>query len=191
MKVFSVLLLGGMFVTCCAAAHADSIPIHDPEVIMAGGSGSLPVGSAFSFTSPSGTSPISLLGGSPCLVAGIISVPDCIFKNATKSTWTSLSFDISPGNQIGPFVCTALDYFANCSFNSSGTQVTFSGGPGIGAGDDFLVEVIAWLPNTQFEGRAKDPPNAIPEPATVGLLLMGFGALLVKRRPWRSRSSVP
>jgi hypothetical protein len=189
MKVISVLLLSGILVVSCAAALADSIPIGDPEVIIAGGNGSLPVGNTFSFISPSGTSPISLLRGSPCLVLGTISVPDCIFKNATSSTWASLSFDISPGNQIGPFVCIALDYFANCLFNSSGTQVTFSGGPGISAGDDFLVEVVVWLPNTQFNGQAQDPPNAIPEPATVGLLLMGFGALFVKRRSWRPRSS--
>jgi hypothetical protein len=191
MKVFSVFFLSGMLVTCCAAARADSIPIGDPEVIIGGGNGSLPVNASFSFISPTGTSPISLPGGSPCLVLGIISLPDCIVQNGTSSTWTSLSFDISPRGQIGPFVCVALDYFSNCSFNRSGTQVTFSGGSGIGAGDDFLVEVVAWLPNTQFDGRAQDPPKATPEPATVGLLLIGFGGIFAKWRPWRSRSSGP
>jgi hypothetical protein len=190
MKGFSTLLLSGMIVVSCAAARADSIRPHDPEIIMGGGNGSFPVGSIFSFISPSGTSPITLSGGSPCLVGGIISVPDCIFKNSTSSTWTGLSFTITPDGQIGPFVCVTLDYFSTCSFNSAGTRVTFSRGPGIGAGDDFLVEVVLWLPDTQFSGHAQDPPSSsTPEPATVGLLLIGFGTLLARRRLWRSRSS--
>ncbi len=189
MRGFSTLLLSGMTVMSCAAARADSIRPHDPEVIIGGGKGSLPVGSTFSFISPSGTSPITLSGGSPCLVGGIISVPDCIFKNATSSTWTGLRFTMSPKGQIGPFVCVALDYFSTCSFNSTGTRVTFSGGPGIGGGDDFLVEVILWLPDTQFSGQAQDPPpSSTPEPATVGLLLIGFGTLVARRTLWPPRS---
>jgi hypothetical protein len=197
MRGFSTFLLSGVIVVSCAAARADSIRPHDPEIIMGGGNGSFPVGSIFSFISPSGTSPITLSGGSPCLVGGIISVPDCIFKNSTSSTWTGLSFTISPDGQIGPFVCITLDYFSTCSFNPAGTRVTFSGGPGIGAGDDFLVEVVTWLPDTQFNGQAQShgrsqadpPPSSIPEPATVGLLLIGFGTLLARRRLWPPRSS--
>jgi hypothetical protein len=190
MRGLSTLLLSGMIVVSCAAARADSIRPHDPEVIIGGGKGSLPVGSIFSFISPSGTSPITLSGGSPCLVGGIISLPDCIFKNATNSTWTGLSFTITPDGQIGPFVCITLDDFSRCSFNSAGTEVTFSGGPGIGAGDDFLVEVVLWLPGTQFSGQAQDPPpSSTPEPATVGLLLIGFATLLARRTLWPPRSS--
>ncbi len=192
MRAFSMLLFSGMLLMCCRVAHADRIRGGDPEVIISGGKGSFPVDSSFSFVSPSGTSPIDLPGGSPCQV-GTISVPDCIFENGTGSTWTSLTFTISPTGQIGPFDCSALAYFTDCLFNSTGTEVTFSGGSGIGAGDDFLIEVIAWLPNTQFKGKARldapRRPDATPEPATVGLLLAGLGTLLAKRRLWSPGSS--
>jgi hypothetical protein len=189
MKLFWWLLLSGTVLACCPAARSDSIPAGDPEVIMAGGTGSLPVGSIFSFVSPTGTSPITLSGGSAC-VAGSISVPDCVFQNASRSTWTSLIFDVSPSGQTGPFSCAALAYFANCSFNSTGTQVTFYGGS-IGARQDFLVEVLFWSPGTQFSAQAQsDPPaDQTPEPPIAKLFLIGFAALLARQRLWPSRSS--
>jgi len=109
MKTLSLLLSVGIIGACCAATRGDPTRRRgDPEVIIAGGKGSFPVGSAFSIVSPSGTSPINLSGGSPCLVAGI-SVPDCVFQNVSDSTWSA--FAISPTGQKGPFSCSALAYF--------------------------------------------------------------------------------
>ena len=146
-------------ILCCACARAAGKPIRDPQVIIAGGGGSFPVGNIFQILSPSGTSPINLQGGSPCVILGL-AVPDCIFQNSTSSTWTALTFSISPGRQIGPFICLALAYFSKCSFNKAGTSVTFSGGTGIGAGEDFLVEVVLWLPGTTFAGTATESADS-------------------------------
>ena len=154
LSVFSML--------CCARAEAGMGRLNDPgkrpsdpQVIIAGGKGSLPVGPAFSFVSPSGTSPISLSGGSPCVVTGLNTIlDDCVFQNGTDSNWTSLSFTISPSGQIGPFTCLALAYFNGCFFNNSGTQVTFFGGTGIGSGDDFQIAVVGWLAQTAFSVTA-------------------------------------
>jgi hypothetical protein len=89
MKGFSTLLLSGMVVVSCAAARADSIKGADPEVIMGGGNGSFPIGHIFSFISPSGTSPITLPGGSPAWWAASFRSPIAYSKKATSSTWTA------------------------------------------------------------------------------------------------------
>jgi hypothetical protein len=191
MRRYWVVLAGTTVTLCCACAQAARKPIKDPQVIVAGGGGSFPVGDVFQIVSPSGTSPINLSGGSPCAVAGV-QIPDCIFQNSTDFTWSALTFSISPGNQRGPFTCLALAYFSKCSFNKAGTSVTFSGGTGIGAGDDFLVEVILWRPGTTFAGSATESgdsalrsPWRVParrsEPATIALFLDGHAA----RTDWR------
>jgi len=136
-----------------ASAHGAARPAKDPQVIIANGKGSFAVGSVFSVFSPTGTSPISLPHGSPC-VLGIFEVLDCVFTNASGFKWSSLSFTISPANQIGPFTCLALAYFSTCSFNEQGTQVVFSGGSGLGPGADFLLVVLLWFPRTTFSATA-------------------------------------
>jgi len=158
MRSSRVFLIGFVVISCCILAQAGKKPfknpenpLGDPQVIIAGGKGSLPVGSIFSFVSPSGTSPVSLLGGSPCVVGLLGTVlGDCVFQNGTDSNWTSLNFSISPSDQVPPFTCLALAYFSDCFFNKSGTQVTFFGGKGISPGDDFLIAVVLWLPKTLF-----------------------------------------
>ncbi len=152
MKNLSPMFWNATVLLCCSWAHASTSSIKDPQVIIAGGSGSFPVGSEFSFISPSGTSPVSLPGGSPCVVSGI-SVPLCLFQNASHFGWGTLTFTISPGGQTGSFSCTALAYFTGCSFNETGTRVIFFGGTGIAAGHDFVVEVIGWAAGSTFEGE--------------------------------------
>lgn len=159
MKRVCVVLVGTMIIFRCACAQAAREPGHDPQVIIAGGGGSFPVGNIFQILSPSGTSPLNLLGGSACVILGI-QIPDCIFQNGTTSTWSSLTFSISPGHQIGPFVCLALAYFSKCSFNKMGTSVTFSDGQGIAPGEDFLVVVLLWLPETTFAGTATESDDS-------------------------------
>jgi hypothetical protein len=69
---------------------------------------------------------------------------------------------MSPGGQIGPFTCLALAYFSGCFFNSDGTQLTFFGGTGLPAGNDFLIAVLLWKPGTKFTIAATpaDPERA-------------------------------
>jgi hypothetical protein len=193
MKSYCVLLAGATVLLGAACAQPARMPTRDPQVIIAGGGGSFPVGNLFQILSPSGTSPIKLSGGSPCVVAGV-SIPDCIFQNSTSATWSALTFSISPGHQKGPFTCLALAYFSKCSFNKTGTSVTFSGGTGIAAGQDFLVEVILWPPGTTFAGSATEsgdsglraPRRSAPTPhsqqSTVALFLDGHAALADWRR---------
>jgi hypothetical protein len=172
-------------------------PTKDPQVIIANGKGSFPVGSVFRVLSPTGTSPISFPGGSPC-VLGVIQVLDCVFTNASGSKWRSLSFAISPGNQIGPFSCLALAYFSTCSFNNHGTQVVFSGGAGLAPGADFLIVVLLWFPGTTFSATAtkanssrtalEPSPRSFPAPgsepaAAVTVFLQGHAAFMDWPRP--------
>jgi hypothetical protein len=185
-----VVFCGGTLLVCAVCAQAAKKPIKDPQVIIAGGTGSLPVGSLFSFISPSGTSPITLLNGSPCLV-GLTQLLDCIFKNGTDSRWSSLTLTITPGGQTGPFTCLALAYFSGCFFNSDGTQLTFFGGRGLPAGGDFLIAVLLWQPGTTFSIQATlagsdgpvlkrkstyDPLPPKSEPPSVTLFLKGHVA---------------
>ena len=204
-----LVLVAAAFLLGCACVHASKRPLKDPVVIVAGGGGSLPLGNLFQIISPSGTSPLNLLGGSACVVAGL-SIPDCIFQNGTSATWTSLTFSISPANQQGPFTCLALLYFSKCSFNSDGTSVTFSGGTGIGAGHDFLFAVLLWAPQTIFSGTAENqsdeessdspalrlPPSdkaqeSPPGQSTIPLFLDGQAALADWRRLRPAEEAVP
>jgi prepilin-type processing-associated H-X9-DG protein len=74
--------------------------------------------------------------------------------------------------------------------------VRFSGGIGIGAGQDFLVALVLWLPGTTFAGTATESGGstlqalhrsaAAPhsEPSTIALFLDGHAAL-PSWRSWR------
>jgi hypothetical protein len=179
-----------IFLVCvCWTKAGAASSIRDPQVIIGGGHGSLPVGSSFKFVSPTGTSPVSLANGSPCVVASTkknIPVPDCLFRNESGFRWDTLTFNISPTGQAGPFSCAALAFFSGCVFNEEGSKVTFFGGTGIGPGDYFVVAVIAWAPRTVFRGTGaattawgtgnvprKHAPIPPSEPRTPDLLTQG------------------
>lgn len=193
MKNLSPIFWSGLVILCCGSAFAATNSIKDPQVIVAGDDGSFPVGSEFSFISPSGTSPVSLPNGSPCVVAGI-SVPLCLFQNVSGFGWGTLTFTISPRGQTGPFSCTALAYFTGCSFNEAGTQVIFFGGTGIAVGHDFVVEVIGWAAGSKFDGEGaqtqgsgtafEGPAQGTPtsKPGNVALFLDNHVALVERRR---------
>ncbi len=184
-------LCAAILLLSAAWGYATTGSSRDPQVIIAGGHGSFPVGSLFSFVSPTGSSPITLKNGSPCVVRGI-AVPDCLFRNGSGFRWSSLTFFIKPGGQTGPFTCIALAYFKNCFFNKLGTMVTFSGGEGIDPGDDFVVAVVSWLQGTAFEGvasRAGVPASwglphgpALPSEPGNAALLMNDVVFLRQRR---------
>jgi len=149
----------------CTQVRASSAGARDPIIIIAGdddvmraSSSSFPLGGTFSILSPTGTSPLSLLGGSPCVVLGI-ELPLCLFSNGTDFTWTSLTFTIAPSPQLPPFTCLALAYFSRCRFSSRNKQVTFSGGSGLPAGGVFVFTVVGWDPNTTFAGKATGAGN--------------------------------
>lgn len=193
---------------CSSQVQAIPKPVRDPQVIIAGGTGSFPVGSPFLFISPTGTSPINLLNGSPCVI-DLFKISDCLFKNASGFKWKTLTFTISPGGQKGPFTCLALIAFLGCNFNKQGTQVTFFGGLGLANGQDFVVEVLLWGPGTSFQATGSGDSSAqrelsAPQPAVATSRLQAslatfidiHGAWLDRRRrgafrPARRRSLSP
>jgi hypothetical protein len=166
LRFASALLWGAALLTLCTGQRATGQPGQkvqsDPEVIIAGDgdlTGAFPLGSSFSILSPTGTSPLHLLGGSPCEVLGI-ELPLCLFSNGTDFTWSTLTFSISPAVQPLGFTCLALAYFSRCQFSDHNQKVTFSGGSGLAAGDVFLFAVVGWAPNTTFAGKAFAPESS-------------------------------
>jgi hypothetical protein len=144
----------------CTIVRALSANHKDPIIVIAGdddvsraSDSSFPLGSVFSILSPTGTSPLDLLGGSPCVILGI-ELPLCLFSNGTDFTWTTLTFSITPSPQSPPFTCLALAYFSNCSFSDENATVTFSGGSGLPMRAVFLFAVVGWDANTTFAGNA-------------------------------------
>jgi hypothetical protein len=176
------------------AASAAQIVVRDADeddpVDEAPPSGSTAVISsqAFSFTSPSGTSPATPENpsGTPCLVNGE-EIDDCSFLNASGVGWTNLRVTVTPVQTfdfcgiIGNF-----GKFTDCTAVSTGGPgpviVDFYGGVGIPFGtprSKFKLELIDWAPNTQFMVQAN-----IPEPAT----LMVTGGSLLSLALFRRRS---
>ena len=191
MNRLRLMVLGlGVFLLS-APAWSDQVPGNDPRIIIGNGSGSLPVGSTFLFGSPTGSSPAT----SPCVVNGIPEA-DCVFQNATNSTFTSLTFDIDttlpPGSVLDCGIAIGGP-FNNCSIgaDADGYLATFTGGPGVLAAGDFSVTVDGWNPGTDFGVGANGniPPDpGTPEPGTVGLFLTGISGLAITLRRKLRRS---
>jgi hypothetical protein len=171
---FCVLVLVGI-------SLADSM--NDPRVIIGGGGSPTGpntftvIGNTFSFTADTGNSP-------PCTV-NEQNDPDCSFINGNPYTWTSLTFFISPVQ--GNLSCDGGFFFAGCSVNDQLGIITFtecSGdvcGSGIGPGGFFQMVVQGFQAPTGFTGNA----NAVPEPASLVLMVTGVAALLGRRRSRR------
>ncbi len=121
-------------------------------------------GTSFSFTTTTGTANCDISGTLDNL---------CQFSNLSGVTWTSLTISISGNTTPGPFTCAAKGPFTNCTINSTGTLVTFSGGPGIGGSvnRNFQLSLKGWSPGTQFNVTAGT--TVVPEPSS--LMLLGSG----------------
>jgi len=166
-------------------AWADQIPGTDPRIIIGTGSGTLPVAFSFLFGSPSGSSPAT----SPCVVNGIPE-SDCVFSNATDSTFTTLSLDVDttlpPGSTLECGVAIGGP-FTGCNFgpDADGFIFNFTGGSGVAPGGDFSITVDGWNPDTDFGVGANGmiPPDpGTPEPGTIVLFLTGASALAIAFR---------
>ena len=205
MKLARIVALAAFVALSAAQAHADSIPTSDPTIrtgpppggghapIQLGGSDPVPAGiftTDFTIESPSGTSPVSLPGGSDCLLFqfGVQTAdsPTCLFENDIETkgvaeTITALTF-IALGINPNTVTCQTLvgSPFSQCGVEAidGGTQVDFTGGA-ILFHQDFTLQFQSFPKNFSPTAQAT---AVVPEPGTLAMFLAGIGALLVGRR---------
>jgi hypothetical protein len=170
MKAFGLAMV---LTVCVAAAHADSI--SDPRIIIRDPVGCpshacvTVTGFTFGFSVPSAG-------------FGVLN-----FLNASGSTWTSLVLT-ETGVAAANISCSAPGVFS-CSVVALGTNAAkivltaTAGFTGIPNGNSFevvlgCVNSTCWPSNLSVEGAA----NAVPEPASIALMLTGLGAVLTRRK---------
>jgi len=177
MKSLRVILVLAVVLACGIGVFANSVP--DPKVIINDPTctGSCtPVGTSFSF-------------GTPASGSGTL-----LFQNNSGVSWSSLrltEFGV-PANAI---TC-ATNAFLSCALGTLGNGKTFmflSGldpsHTGIPTGHAFQITFQClqgcWPGNLEFNGIANLRSATVPEPATVGLVLLGLGG--IARRKWLQR----
>jgi hypothetical protein len=165
MTRFRGFLLVAIVVAFCCSAHATSIQINN--------TGS---GSATSITS---------LDAFDIPTSGAGGTGNARFRNDTGLVWTSLTITIlaTPRDEIEPLTDCTSDFFAACSYTTDGTTHTFafSGGSGIGLGQEFQVAWNRWS-GTSLSGDPYGEPEPLPEPGTMALFLAGVAAVGLRRR---------
>ena len=175
MQLRRFLHLAACVLVLVGITFADTL--NDPKIIIGGSNTSLLdnvtiIGNTFSVFSSTGTTP-------PCSVNDEDD-PDCGITNGNNYFWTSLTFHIHPVQ--GNLRCDGGAFFAGCSFNNALGIVSFfecKGDfcePGIAPGATFFFGALGFEKATGFDG------TAVPEPASLILVLTGAGALLRRRR---------
>jgi hypothetical protein len=164
-------VFGIVLAFCAVAAQANSLDpriiVRDPVGCPSNACVSI-TGLTFSFTVPS-------------TGFGILH-----FLNSTGVNWNSLILT-ETGVAAANVTCSA-DTFS-CSvfaFGQNGAKLVLTAlgaGGGIPAGNSFevllsCVNSSCWPGGLQFDATA----NAVPEPATIALMLTGMGALLTRRK---------
>jgi hypothetical protein len=187
MKISRLSLLLVFALLCTGLAFADGI--QDPKIIIHGVSGGGAPG----------------LGHCPpggCTAVGMnfeFSVPkhgsgDLFFTNASGKNWTSLRL-IETGVPAEAVTC-AQSMFLSCTvttLENGSVEILLSGVQGrnhrngIANGQSFLigfacVDKSCWPGGLSFQGHA----GSAPEPGTIALMLTGVGAIVSRRKRWKS-----
>jgi hypothetical protein len=178
MKSARVLLVLLLILGCSAVVFANSVP--DPKVIIKDPPcpGCTPVGTNFSFGTPA--------GGSGTLH----------FLNISGVNWSTLRLT-ETGVPFNAIACET-DAFLSCSLGTlsngqtfiflSGLDPAHLGIPlGHGFGIAFACLEGCWPGDLDFTGRANLRSATVPEPASVGLVLLGLTGIV--RRKWLQRTN--
>jgi hypothetical protein len=166
MMRFRVLLLTALVLACVAQMQAG--PAVDPRFIVNNTHSLAPVSSCTSLTTltfdfmanPSG-------GGMFC------------FTNDSTEAWTFLEVDTPSFNPTDVITCGGTTFETCVILRQPGNFaiIDFSGGPGIGIGDSFTIDLGAsgWPPNGEFQAVAN------PEPSSLALSFAGLVPILGRR----------
>jgi len=191
MKISRICALALLFAVSSAMAFADGI--QDPKIIIKGaGGGSLVqgpcpqcigVGMNFSFTVPQ--------SGSGSL----------FFTNTSGKNWTSLKL-IEKGVPAADVKCSS-SLFSSCTtqtLKNGSVEILLSGvkggaqwaDHGIMNGQNFSINFSCvkgncWPGGLTFNGHGGTSVGSVPEPGTIGLLVLGLGALSSRRKMWKNR----
>jgi hypothetical protein len=203
MKAFRTVCT--LIVVCIAVAafsttlvKADQLSGSDPRVAIGGDPPGAPAGiitTSFRILTPSGTSPAT----SPCVLTqgGLNTTsPGCLFENdisisGVGETIYSLTFDavgVAPATATCGFLTGSP--FTDCGVDplpsGNGTQFSFDTGS-IPFHNDFTLGFTGFPSNFDFAVQAGLTSTTVPEPGTLGLLLIGMSlAGLCLRRKLRT-----
>ncbi len=177
-----------LLVVGSAMAFADAI--NDPKIIIqSASSASIPLGSCTTGC----VKGLNFTFGVPAGGTGKV-----FFTNESGVNWTSLTL-IEQGHQIpanaikcqsGLFMsCTATNLKnGNVAIMLSGIKGSDNPDRGIGNGQSFSIGFSClngcWPGGLDFGGHANAP--AVPEPGTIALMVTGLGALVSRRKLWKS-----
>jgi hypothetical protein len=191
MKISQFFALVLMLAVASAVAFAD--PIQDPKIIIKGAGGGalleqgiceqcVGVGSNFSFTVPaSGTG-------------------NLFFTNESGSNWNSLTL-IEKGVPAVDISCRS-QLFSSCTtetLKNGSVEILLTNNSrslwkdkGIPNGANFQISFSCvkgncWPGGLQFNGHGSSSLTGTPEPATLGLMITGLGALVSRRKLWKNR----
>ncbi len=188
MKISRLCLLVVLSLLCTGLAFADGI--KDPKIIIHGVSGGgAPNG--LSRCPPSGCTNVGMNFAFTVPAKGHGAL---FFTNASGKNWTSLTL-IEKGVPAAAISC-AQSLFLSCTIQTlenGAVQIVLSGikgnnsRNGIPNGASFAinfacVEGNCWPGGLNFSGHA----GAAPEPGTIALMVTGVGAILSRRKRWKS-----
>jgi hypothetical protein len=165
-------VLGMVLSVCAVAAHASSI--NDPKVII-----NDPVGC------PSNAC-VTVTGTTFGFAVPSAGFGNLHFLNASGVTWSSLILTETGVAAVNISCSSDVFSCAVVAFGQNGAKIVLTslgGGAGIPNGNSFEVILSCVNSNCWPGGMDIDAAaNAVPEPASMALMLTGLGALLTRRK---------